>query len=83
MVLQIGANEFYVLGSGLTVTFSRDADVDDQIAGIARIEEISNINREWITHRRLNGDQSNQGRELSMSPREVRVYRVALYHYGR
>ena len=65
------------------MTFSRDADVDDRIAGIARIEEILSINERWITHRLLNGDQSNQGRELSMSPHEVRLYRVTLYHYGR
>jgi beta-galactosidase GanA len=83
MVLETAPNEFYVLGSGLTVTFVRDPDVDHQIAGIASIEQVSNADGKWVTVRQLNGDQSNQGRELSMDPHEFRVYRVKLYTYGK
>jgi hypothetical protein len=82
MVLETAPNEFYVLGSGLTVTFIRDPDVDNQIAGIASIEQVSNADGKWITVRQLNGDQSNQGRELSMDAHGFRVYRVKLYTYG-
>lgn len=63
---EIEPNEFYVLGSGLTVTFIRDPDVDDQIAGIANINQISEDYGKWVAVRQLNGGQSNQGRELSM-----------------
>jgi hypothetical protein len=83
MVIQTKPNEFLVLGSGLTVTISRDPDVDDQIAGIGSVEQLKNVNGEWVTFRRLNGDQTNQGRDLSLSPREVNVYRVVLYTYPR
>ena len=82
MVLETAPNEFYVLGSGLTVTFLRDPDVDSQVAGIANIEQVSNADGKWVTMRQLTGDQSNQGRELSMDAHEFRVYRVKLYTYG-
>jgi beta-galactosidase GanA len=83
MVIETAPNEFYILGSGLTVTFSRDPDVDDQIAGIGAIDQLSNMGGEWVTEDRLNGDQSNQGRELSMNAHEFRVYRVKLYTYRK
>lgn len=82
MVLEAAPNEFYVLGTGLSVSFVRDPDVDDQVAGIASIEQGAMVDGKWATVRQLNGDQSNQGRELSMAPREFRLYRVKLYTYG-
>lgn len=83
LVLQMKPDEFYVLGSGLTVDFFRDPDTDDRLAGIAKIEQLSNIEGHWVTSRELTGDQTNQGRQLSMSPHDVHVYRVALYSYSR
>lgn len=82
MVLEAAQNDFYILGSGLTVTFLRDPDADDRVAGIASIERLSNVDGKWTTLQRLNGDQSNQGRELLMDPREFRIYQVKLYTYG-
>jgi hypothetical protein len=79
MVVQSAPDEFYIAGRGLTVSFSRDPDVDVRLAGIASIEEVSRTNGTWVTTRRLNGDQSNQGRQLSMSANQVHIYRVALY----
>ena len=34
---------------------------------------------QWITERRLNGDQTNQGRQLLLDPHRQHVYRVRLY----
>jgi len=79
LIMQSAPSEFYIAGSGLTVTFSRDPDCDDRITGIASIEEVSHVHDQWITLRRLNGDQSNQGRQLSMAPNQVHIYRVVLY----
>lgn len=79
LVLQSRSDEFYVIGSGLTVTMTRDPDVDARVAGIASIEEISRKVGDWKVERRLNGDQSNQGRQLSMDPAQMRIYRVRLY----
>jgi beta-galactosidase GanA len=83
LVLQTSAGEFYVAGSGLTVNFARDPDADNGIAGIESIEQVSGASGQWLTERRLNGDQSNQGRQLSLDPRQPRIYRVRLYTIPR
>jgi hypothetical protein len=83
MIVQSGPDEFYIAGSGLAVSFYRDPDVDSRIAGIVSIEEGSLINGKWVTGRRLNGDQSNQGRQLSMSAHQVHSYRIVLYSIER
>ncbi|HET8635265.1 MAG TPA: DUF5597 domain-containing protein [Acidobacteriaceae bacterium] len=82
MVVESAPDEFYLLGSGLTVTFLRDPDTDNLNAGIAGIEQVKNVNGKWTTVRWLNGDQSDQGRALLMAPNEFRIYRVKLYSYG-
>jgi hypothetical protein len=79
IIIQQSADEFYIAGRGLTISFTRDPDVDDRIGRIASIEEVSRIDGKWITQRRLNGDQSNQGRSLSLAPNQVHTYRVLLY----
>lgn len=83
MIVQSKANEFYIVGSGLTVTFGRDPDTDDKLSGIASIEEVKRVDGNWSVLRRLNGDQSNQGRSLQMDPHRVAIYRVVLYAIDR
>jgi hypothetical protein len=83
LIVQSGPDEFYIAGSGLSVSFFRDPDVDSKQSGIAGIEEVVRVDGKWTIIRRLNGDQSNQGRQLSMSPHEIRVYRVSLYAIDR
>jgi len=79
LLLESRPDEFIVVGSGLTVKMSRDPDTDNQIAGIASIEEVSKAGSDWVVSARLNGDQSNQGRQLTMDPREIRTYRLRMY----
>lgn len=81
LAIEEAPDEFYIAGSGLTLSFTRDPDADDKIAGIGSIEEVTRTKESWVVGRRLNGDQSNQGRELPMDPKHVRVYRVRLYSY--
>jgi hypothetical protein len=83
IIVQSTANEFYIAGSGLTVSFFRNPDVDARVSGIASVEEVSRSNGNWTTLRRLNGDQTNQGRQLSMAPHQVNVYRVLLFSTDR
>ncbi|HLH06181.1 MAG TPA: DUF5597 domain-containing protein [Terriglobales bacterium] len=82
MVLEMKPDEFYLVGAGLTVSVFRDPDTDDRTAGIASIEQISKANGQWVVDRRLNGDESNQGRQLLMDARTIHVYRVKLYTYS-
>ena len=87
LVMQSAPGEFYILGSGLTVSFLRDPDaepgVDDSIAGIAGIAELAWKNGGWSIAEQMNGDQSDQGRELLMDAHAVRLYRIRLYAYRR
>ncbi len=83
IVIEGGPNEFYIVGSGLSVSFMRDPDTDSKLAGIASIEEVNRVNGEWVTLRPLNGDQNNQGRQLQMDPHQMRIYRVKLYAIER
>ena len=79
LILQTGPGEFYIAGSGLTVSFARDPDVDAGIAGIESVEQVSRSSGQWTTERRLNGDQTNQGRQLLLDPHQRHIYRVRLY----
>lgn len=79
LILQTSPGEFYIFGSGLTVSFVRDPDVDAGIAGIESIEQVSRASGQWTTERRLNGDQTNQGRQLLLDPHRQLIYRVRLY----
>lgn len=79
LILQRGPGDFYILGSGLAVTFARDPDVEAGVAGIESVEEVSRISGKWIVKRRLNGDQTDQGRQLLMDPHQPRIYHVRLY----
>ena len=83
LLLQSGSDEFLVVGSGLTVRMSRDPDTDSRVAGIASIEEVTRGAADWIVKFRLNGDQSNQGRQLSMDSHQVRIYRLRMYSGAR
>lgn len=81
LVVEERPDEFLVAGSGLTVTIFRNPDVDNQIAGIASVEQVTRRDGAWVTERNLNGDQTDQGRALQMNPKEMQVYRVKLYTY--
>lgn len=83
LLLESRPDEFLVIGSGLTVKMSKDPDGVSRIAGIASVEQVSKAGSEWVVSARLNGDQTNQGRQLSMDPREIRTYRVRLYSVSR
>ena len=82
MVLETAPNQFLIVGSGLTVSFLRDPDTDDQRAGIASVDQVKPGAEGWEIERRLNGDQTDQGRALLMDAHEIRIYRVSLYAYG-
>lgn len=83
LVMETAPNEFYILGAGLTVDFQRDPDTDNQVAGIAGIDRLAFVNGRWVAQERLNGDQSNQGRQLLMDAHAFHLYRVRLYTYAR
>ena len=83
LVLQRAPNVFDVLGRGLAITVRRDPNVAEGLAGIAGITQLRRHAGRWIVAKRLNGDQSNQGRTLLLSSRAFHLYRVDLYSIPR
>jgi beta-galactosidase GanA len=79
LILQTSPGDFYILGSGLAVSFARDPDVADGIAGIESVEQVSRASGQWTIERRLNGDQTDQGRQLLLDPHQLHFYHVRLY----
>jgi hypothetical protein len=83
LLIESAQDEFLAVGIGLTIKMSRDPDIDTKISGIASVEEVSKVDSNWSVTARLNGDQTNQGRQLTMDPHDVRMYRIKLYSVAR
>ena len=83
IVLQTGPDEFLIGGSALSITVSADEDVRDGVAGIASVEEGSRTQGAWTPTARLNGDQTNQGRNVSLPDHQFKLLRVKLYTIPR
>jgi len=80
LVIATGPNEFVFAGTGLTVTFEVDTP-GDPIVGILAADEGQYANGQWIQGRRLNGDQTHQGRHLRLPAGRFGIQRIKLYRY--
>jgi beta-galactosidase GanA len=80
LVIQLGADEYLVAGTGVTVTFA-PSDGTNDLTGIESIWEGRYDVGRWVPGRLLNGDQSHQGRHVRLPPGEVGIQRVKLYRY--
>jgi beta-galactosidase GanA len=84
MFLQMGPNEFIVVGSGdAQITFTSDKP-GPPIVGIESIDEQFFVNGQWVIGRRLNGDENSQGQSLRLNATDLtkgKMYRVRLYRY--
>jgi beta-galactosidase GanA len=84
MFLQMGPNEFIVVGSGdAQITFTSDKP-GQPIVGIESIDEQFLKNGQWVMGRRLNGDEDSQGQSLRLNATDLsegKIYRVRLYRY--
>ena len=80
LVIATGPNEFVFAGTGLTVTFEVETP-GDPIVGILAADEGQYVNGQWIQGRRLNGDQTHQGRHLRLPPGRFGIQRIRLYRY--
>ncbi len=80
LIIMLGPDEFLIAGSGVVVTFE-SALKDGTIAGIGSLDEVNYINGKWITGRRMNGDQSHQGRHMYLPGDQYSMQKVRLYSY--
>jgi beta-galactosidase GanA len=77
LIIQLGADEFLIAGSGLIVTF----ETPGAIAGLESVWEGHYVNGEWKPGRLLNGDQTHQGRHVRLPRDRFDIQRVRLYRY--
>ncbi|MDZ7333488.1 MAG: DUF5597 domain-containing protein [candidate division KSB1 bacterium] len=80
MIIMLEPDEFLIAGSGIVVTFEARSG-NGAIAGIDRIDEGRFIGGIWSPGRRMNGDQSHQGRHLHLPGTTYGIQRVKLYTY--
>ncbi|HEX2583597.1 MAG TPA: DUF5597 domain-containing protein, partial [Steroidobacteraceae bacterium] len=81
LIIQTHDEEYLIAGQGLTVTFAA-MDEDLPLAGIDVAEEGTfDKQGSWIKGRRLNGDQTHQGRHIRLEPGKFQIQKVKLYRY--
>ena len=80
LVIAVGPDEFVIAGTGLVVTFDADSP-DEPIVGILSADEGKYLDGRWVPGRRLNGDQTHQGRHVRLSSGKFDTQRVKLYRY--
>ena len=80
LVIANGPDEFIFAGTGMTVTFEADTPVD-QTVGILSAQEGRYEEGQWRPGRRLNGDQTHQGRHLRLVAGKFGIQRIKLYRY--
>ena len=81
IIISVGPDEYVIAGTGIIVTFEPSAP-DEQIAGIAGIQEGKYVNGRWLPGRSMNGDQSHQGRHLRIPADGFGIQRIRLYCYN-
>jgi hypothetical protein len=80
MMIWAGGEDFWFAGQGITVTF-KGADSALPLVGIDVAEEGELVDGKWIAGRRLNGDQTHQGRHIRLPPGKPQIQKVRFYRY--
>ena len=80
LIVRLGPDEFIISGTGLIVTFESLKE-EGYLAGIGSIDEGGFVDGIWNPGRRLNGDQSHQGRHMHLYGEGYSIQRIKLYTY--
>ncbi|MER7797554.1 DUF5597 domain-containing protein [Microbacterium sp. NPDC096154] len=81
IAIRTGPDELVVAGTGTTLTF-HDTTPQGDTVGILHCEEGGlDDSGTWRTLRRLNGDETHQGRHLRLPPGRITLQRITLYRY--
>ena len=74
-------SDFWFAGQGITVTF-QDPEPGGPKLGIDFAEEgVFDAQGKWLSGRRLNGDQTHQGRHIRLPPGNLQIQKVRFYWY--
>jgi beta-galactosidase GanA len=80
MLIHAGGEDFWFAGQGVTFTFRGTGE--PPLVGIDVAEEgVFDEKGKWIPGRRLNGDQTHQGRHIRLPPGQSQIQRVRFYRY--
>lgn len=81
MVIWAGGEDYWFAGQGITVTY-RGKDGGAPMVGLDVVEEGEfDTQGTWLAGRRLNGDQTHQGRHVRLPPGSPQIQRVRFYRY--
>lgn len=80
IIIQTAEDEFIIAGTALVITFTT-TDKNAPIAGILQADEGEYVNGKWLPGRRLNGDQTHQGRHIRIASGDWGIQLVKLYRY--
>jgi hypothetical protein len=73
-----GPDEYFVAGSGVSIKFSPNTP-GPEFDGLATVEDGNFVDGRWVPGRRLAGDDTGQGQNLSLRNRGIQ--HVTLYRY--
>lgn len=79
MIIRTPKDEFLIAGSGVVLTF-KTLD-GKKTVGILEADEGRFEDGKWISQRRLNGDQTHQGRHINISFGRYGIQKFKLYTY--
>jgi len=79
LIIQLGGDEYIVLGRNLNIRFATKTPGDLPFVGIDKVYEGVFKNGVWIPGRLLNGDETYSGIGLVME--RTNIQRVTLYRY--
>ena len=80
LVIALGPDEYLFAGTGLTITFET-AGNGDPLVGLLAVDEGKYVEGQWVAGRRLNGDQTHQGRHVRLGAGKFGIQRVKVYRY--
>ena len=79
LLIWLGGEDYLAAGQG--VTFTVGPVEGEGRMGLDFVEEGTFVEGEWLAGRRLNGDQTHQGRHVRLPPGEFGIQRLRLYRY--
>jgi hypothetical protein len=80
LVIAVGPDEFLIAGTAITVVFEADSP-GPPVVGLLSVDEGKFVDGVWKPGRRLNGDQTHQGRHVRINAGRFEIQRVRLYRY--
>ncbi len=81
LMIYAGNEDFCFAGQGITITF-KGADDGPPLVGIDFADEgVFDAQGKWVPGRRLNGDQTHQGRHIRLPPGKPQIQKVRFYRY--